>query len=52
MTDYVSHSDVGAERGGGSAGFAVVGSVLLTLIWAAYTLLITIEIASTPMPPH
>ncbi len=34
-----------------SAGFAAIGSIILTVIWGAYTLLVAFEIFTTPPPP-
>lgn len=40
------------ENRASSAGFAAIGSIILTIIWGAYTLLVAFEIFTTPLPPH
>lgn len=38
------------DRGSASAMLPAVVSVILTLIWGAYTVLVLVEIFSTPLP--
>lgn len=40
------------ENRASSAGLPAIGSIILTAIWGAYTLLVAFEIFTTPMPPH
>lgn len=44
---HAKHADAS-----GSATLPAAFSILLTLIWGAYTALVCIEIFSTPLPPH
>ena len=50
MTHEATHAKHGSESG--SAMLPAAFSILLTAIWGAYTLLVCIEIFSTPLPPH
>ncbi|MGD9815618.1 MAG: hypothetical protein AB7Q23_15520 [Hyphomonadaceae bacterium] len=46
----MTHEHTASRASGGSAGLPAAVSVILTLIWAAYTLLILYEIFSLPVP--
>lgn len=48
MTDHAAHASHAKDSG--SAGLAIVVSVVLTIIWGAYTALVCYEIFSTPLP--
>lgn len=46
----MTHEHTASHASGGASGLPAVGAAILTLIWAAYTLLILYEIFSLPVP--
>ncbi len=48
MTDHAAHASHAKE--GSSAALPAIVSVILAIIWGAYTALVVYEIAITPLP--
>jgi hypothetical protein len=52
MTHEATHAKHAHATDAGSATLPAAFSILLTLIWGAYTALVCFEIFSTPLAPH